>query len=159
MPKSKAVSRRGRNAGRRFQKLVEVQARLRGTQAGGPASVCAPLQTPDLRVFVGWRGEPPFGKTELEQLVGVSDRLVVDSSEWRGLPRAYARLAELFERVAASDIAWARTSRWRAPLPSPLAQAPHRPHIPGQRPPPPIPTAQSGSARCGSAPRGRKPPA
>jgi len=32
------------------------------------------------------------------------------------LPEPYERLAEIFERVAVSDIAWARTSRWRPHL-------------------------------------------
>jgi glucose-6-phosphate dehydrogenase assembly protein OpcA len=70
----------------------------------------------DLPVFVRWRGEPPWGAQELEQLVDVTDRLVVDSTEWDHLPRPYRHLVELFERTAVSDIAWERTSRWRALL-------------------------------------------
>src|SRR2546422_327432 len=35
-----------------------------------------------------------------------------------GLADPYARLAGIFERVAVSDIAWARTSRWRQHLAS-----------------------------------------
>ena len=89
---------------------------LRGRTAKAPASVVVPLQIPDLPVFLRWRGKPPFGKPELEQLIGVSDRLIVDSTEWPVLPRAYARLAETFERIAVSDLAWARTLRWRAGL-------------------------------------------
>ncbi len=89
---------------------------LRGATVKAPASVVVPLQIPDLPVFLRWRGRPPFGRTELEQLVGVSDRLIVDSAEWRGLPQAYERLAELFARIAASDLAWARTLPWRAGL-------------------------------------------
>jgi hypothetical protein len=89
---------------------------LRGQTARAPASVVVPLQLPDLPVFLRWRGRPPFGRPELEQLVGVSDRLVVDSTEWPGLPRAYDRLAELFHRIAVSDLAWARTLAWRAGL-------------------------------------------
>jgi glucose-6-phosphate dehydrogenase assembly protein OpcA len=65
-------------------------------------------------VFCRWRGEPAWGSAELDQLVGVVDRLVVDSGEWQGLPAAYGRLGELFERVAVSDIAWTRTRDWRA---------------------------------------------
>ena len=38
--------------------------------------------------------------------------------EWPGLPGAYARLAAVFDRVAVSDIARARTRRWRAQLAS-----------------------------------------
>jgi hypothetical protein len=89
---------------------------LRGETARAPASVVVPLQLPDLPVFLRWRGRPPFGRPELEQLVGVSDRLIVDSTEWPGLPQHYGRFAELFDRVAVSDLAWARTTRWRAGL-------------------------------------------
>ena len=44
------------------------------------------------------------------------DRLVVDSSEWRGVPSAYEKLAALFETVAVSDIAFSRTLPWRVGL-------------------------------------------
>lgn len=93
-----------------------VHIRLRGRTAKAPASVVVPLQIPDLPVFLRWRGQPQFGKPELEQLVSVSDRLIVDSTEWPGLPRVYARLVELFDRIAVSDLAWARTLGWRAGL-------------------------------------------
>jgi hypothetical protein len=46
----------------------------------------------------------------------VTDRLIVDSTEWGDVPDSYRRLAELFPHCAASDIAWARTSRWRSHL-------------------------------------------
>jgi len=93
-----------------------VELRLRGERARAPASIVMPLLISDLPVFCRWRGEPPWGSDELGQILGVVDRLVVDSSEWGGLPRAYERLAELFERVAVSDIAWTRTGAWRARL-------------------------------------------
>jgi hypothetical protein len=90
-----------------------IELRLLGARAHAPASVVLPLLISDLPVFLRWRGLPTWGSSELEQLVGIIDRLVVDSTEWDGLPSAYARLAELFDRVAVSDIAWSRTSRWR----------------------------------------------
>jgi glucose-6-phosphate dehydrogenase assembly protein OpcA len=93
-----------------------VELRLRGDRAKAPASVVEPLLISDLPVFLRWRGEPPWGSPELEQLVDVVDRLVVDSTEWAELPGPYRELADLFERCAVSDIAWARTSRWRALL-------------------------------------------
>jgi glucose-6-phosphate dehydrogenase assembly protein OpcA len=93
-----------------------VELTLRGARAQAPASIVEPLLISDLPVFVRWRGEPPWGTAELEQLVDVTDRLIVDSTEWDDLPEAYRRLAELFPRCAASDIAWARTSRWREHL-------------------------------------------
>jgi glucose-6-phosphate dehydrogenase assembly protein OpcA len=89
---------------------------LRGERAFAPASVVAPLLVSDLPVFVRWRGEPPFGADELDQLVDLADRLVVDSSEWKHLPRAYGRLTGLFDRSAVSDIAWRRSLQWRRSL-------------------------------------------
>ena len=95
-----------------------VELFLRGDRASAPASIVLPLLISDLPVFCRWRGQPPFGATELEQLVGIADRLIVDSTEWPDLPAAYARLAELFDHVAVSDIAWDRTERWRGLLAS-----------------------------------------
>ncbi|HKP17140.1 MAG TPA: glucose-6-phosphate dehydrogenase assembly protein OpcA [Gaiellaceae bacterium] len=91
---------------------------LRGCTARAPASVVVPLHIPDLPVFLRWRGRPPFGAVEFEQLVGVSDRLVVDSGEWAvpGLRASLTRLAETFDRIVVSDLAWARTLPWRAAL-------------------------------------------
>ncbi len=95
-----------------------IELMLRGNRALAPASIVLPLLISDLPVFCRWRGEPPFDAAELGQLVDVADRLIVDSTEWDDLPGAYARLAELFDRTAASDIAWARTERWRSLLAS-----------------------------------------
>jgi glucose-6-phosphate dehydrogenase-like protein OpcA len=90
-----------------------IELRLKGTRAKAPASIVLPLLISDLPVFLRWRGVPPWGAQELDQLLGVADRLIVDSTEWDDLPIEYRHLVELFERVGVSDIAWARTSRWR----------------------------------------------
>ena len=95
-----------------------IRLRLCGDRAAAPASVVEPLLLPDLPVFLRWRGLPPFGEGPFEQLLDVIDRLIVDSTEWPGLPGPYAQLAEIFDRVVVSDIAWARTSRWRPQLAS-----------------------------------------
>jgi glucose-6-phosphate dehydrogenase assembly protein OpcA len=95
-----------------------IRLRLGGARVGVPASIVQPLLLPDLPVFLRWRGLPPFGEGPFDQLVDVVDRLIVDSTEWPGLPAPYARLAEVFDRVVVSDIAWARTSRWRPQLAS-----------------------------------------
>ena len=93
-----------------------IELSLRGDRSLAPASIVLPLVISDLPVFLRWRGEPPFGETQWEQLVTVADRVIVDSSEWTEL-RHYA-LAEDFERTAVSDIAWARTDAWRIELAS-----------------------------------------
>jgi glucose-6-phosphate dehydrogenase assembly protein OpcA len=73
---------------------------------------------PDLPVFLRWRGLPPFGAEHFETLIDVVDRLIVDSTEWPDLPAPYADFSGVFGRVVVSDIAWARTSRWRPHLAS-----------------------------------------
>ena len=75
-----------------------------------------PLLVADLPVFLRWRGPLTFGAPALEQLVGVTDRLVVDSIEWTDPETSYRRLPEVFDRVAVSDIAWARLQPWREAL-------------------------------------------
>jgi hypothetical protein len=91
-----------------------VELHLRGRRAEAPASLVLPLAISDLPVFLRWRGEPPFGSSPWEQLIQAADRLVVDSSEWDEL--RYRELADVFETVAVSDIAWTRTYGWRVEL-------------------------------------------
>jgi len=87
---------------------------LHGRMAEAPASIVIPLLVSGLPVFLRWRGRPPFGAPEAEQLVEVCDRLVVDSREWPDVPDAYGELP--FDRTACSDIAWRRTEPWRRAL-------------------------------------------
>jgi glucose-6-phosphate dehydrogenase assembly protein OpcA len=91
-----------------------IELELRGKRAVAPASIVEPLLITDLPVFCRWRGQPPFGSEELAQMVGVTDRLIVDSEEWEEL--RYAELTEVFDSVAVSDIAWRRTESWRFEL-------------------------------------------
>ncbi|MDQ3067105.1 MAG: glucose-6-phosphate dehydrogenase assembly protein OpcA [Actinomycetota bacterium] len=93
-----------------------IELRLGGKRARAPASIVQPLLIADLPTFCRWRGLPPWGEPELEQLIDVCDRLVVDSAEWRGLARGFGELAEHFDRIAVSDIAWGRSVGWRGRL-------------------------------------------
>jgi len=94
--------------------VIELQ--LRGRRSAVPASVVVPLLISDLPVFLRWRGRPAFGEEPFGQLVATVDRLVVDSEEWADPASAYVQLAGFFERVAVSDIAWARALEWRRAL-------------------------------------------
>lgn len=96
---------------RRHIAVEVVELRLRGQASEAPASVVNPLLMPGLPVFLRWRGRPQFGQQSVEQLVEVTDRLIVDSSEWPDVPKAYLELP--LDRAACSDIAWRRTEPWR----------------------------------------------
>jgi glucose-6-phosphate dehydrogenase assembly protein OpcA len=91
-----------------------ISIRLCGKRAAAPASVVTPLLVSDLPAFLRWRGPLPFDGGELDQMLGVVDRLVVDAREWTEVRADFGRLSGLFDRVAVSDIAWARTLPWRA---------------------------------------------
>jgi glucose-6-phosphate dehydrogenase assembly protein OpcA len=95
-----------------------IRIQLKGPRANAPASIVQPLLLPDLPAFLRWRGLPVLGEQPFEQLIDVVDRLIVDSTEWPDLPHSYSMLPAIFDRVAVSDIAWARTSRWRPMLAS-----------------------------------------
>ena len=91
-----------------------IRVRLCGERARHPASVVVPLLVADLPVFCRWRGRPDFDEV-FDELVGVVDRLIVDSTEWPSdtLSQSYGELAKGFDATAVSDIAWERTERWR----------------------------------------------
>ena len=93
-----------------------VELRLGRNRAEAPASILMPLLITGLPVFCRWRGRPPFGTRPFVELVGLTDRLVVDSREWDEPSSDYAELAALFDEVAVSDIAWRRTQPWRIAL-------------------------------------------
>jgi hypothetical protein len=95
-----------------------IELTLRGERASAPASIALPLLISDLPVFLRWRGEPEWESGPFTQLADVTDRLIVDSTEWDDVPGGYGPLSKLFEHVAVSDIAWARTERWRTLLAS-----------------------------------------
>jgi hypothetical protein len=91
-----------------------VELRLRGRSSRAAASIVNPLLVPGLPVFLRWRGRPPFGELEADQLIDVCDRLIYDSKEWPDVPQAYVEVP--FDRAACSDIAWRRTEPWRGVL-------------------------------------------
>jgi glucose-6-phosphate dehydrogenase assembly protein OpcA len=93
-----------------------IELHLGGEYSSRPASIVMPLLISDLPVFCRWRGEPVWDSGELEQLVEIADRIVIDSREWREPARGYAQLAGVFDRVAVSDIAWSMTADWRLTL-------------------------------------------
>jgi glucose-6-phosphate dehydrogenase assembly protein OpcA len=79
-------------------------------------AIVAPLLIHDLPVTVWWPDEPPLGSQQVNDLLEMADRLVVDSSSWHGtgLPQL-RRLAACAERLplAIADFALVRQSRWR----------------------------------------------
>ncbi len=94
--------------------------------AGGEAgrhlsAIVTPLIVHDLPVTVWWPGEPPFASRAAYDLLTGADRLVVDGSTWNGdgleRMREMAGLLDV-TRLAISDFALIRQSRWREAIAS-----------------------------------------
>ncbi len=102
------------DAGERHICSEVIELHLRGNRTLAPASIVLPLVISDVPVFCRWRGDPGFGEPAWEQLVGVVDRLIVNSDEWEAL--RFGELAASFDLTAISDIAWARLHPWRVVL-------------------------------------------
>ena len=79
-------------------------------------AIVAPLLIHDLPVTVWWPDEPPFGSQPVNDLLEMTDRLIVDGSSWHGTGLTQLRrMAAIAERlpIAISDFALIRQSRWR----------------------------------------------
>jgi glucose-6-phosphate dehydrogenase assembly protein OpcA len=108
------------------EEAPEICAELIYLTAGGEsgrhlAAIVTPLLIHDLPVTIWWPGEPPFGTEQANDILSTADRLVVDGSAWSG--EGLGRLRQLaglldMTRLAISDFALARQSRWREAIAS-----------------------------------------
>lgn len=85
------------------------------------SAIVTPLIVHDLPVAVWWPDEPSFVARPTRDLLAAADRLIVDGSTWSG--DGLARLREMAElvagaRLAISDFALVRQSRWREAIAS-----------------------------------------
>jgi glucose-6-phosphate dehydrogenase assembly protein OpcA len=92
-----------------------------GAQADEVPSAVAPLLLSDLPVYLWWHAVPRLAdKTMFRRLVDLSDRVVIDSVQFRDpeadLASMAAVLTETPRWTAISDLNWARLTAWRALL-------------------------------------------
>jgi glucose-6-phosphate dehydrogenase assembly protein OpcA len=94
---------------------------------GHLAAVVLPLLLPDIPVFTWWLGTPPFGEEVADDLLAVTDRLIVDSAAFADPVGDLGRLAGALEGLPpASDCVWGRLTPWRELLASSFAAPPLR---------------------------------
>ena len=83
-----------------------------GEPAHHLSGIVAPLLIHDLPTHVWWPGDPPFEDPVFDQLVDMSDRLIVDSSDFSELLTGYRRLTNLRRRSGLGDLSWERLAWW-----------------------------------------------
>lgn len=91
----------------------EVVLTIRGEAAEHLDGIVAPLLIHDLPTLVWWPGDPPFADPIFDQLVEMSDRLILDSSDFSDLLLGYRRLSTLRRRSGIADLAWKRLGWWQ----------------------------------------------
>ncbi len=95
----------------------QVLIRASGSVDDRIGSVILPLLVPDLPVFLWWTGTPPVGERHFEELVEVSDRLVVDSADFARPETTLPDLSRVCvlgaKRCALTDLNWSRVTCWR----------------------------------------------
>jgi glucose-6-phosphate dehydrogenase assembly protein OpcA len=91
----------------------EVVLVVRGDAAAHLAGIVTPLLIHDLPTHVWWTGDPPFSDPVFEQLVELSDRVLVDTADFGDLLGGLRRLANLRRQSGVGDLAWQRLSWWQ----------------------------------------------
>jgi glucose-6-phosphate dehydrogenase assembly protein OpcA len=91
----------------------EVVLVVRGDAAAHLAGIVTPLLIHDLPTHVWWPGDPPFSDPVFEQLVELSDRVLVDTADFGDLLGGLRRLANLRRQSGVGDLAWQRLSWWQ----------------------------------------------
>ncbi|HEX5579065.1 MAG TPA: glucose-6-phosphate dehydrogenase assembly protein OpcA, partial [Candidatus Limnocylindria bacterium] len=91
----------------------EVVLTVRGEAAEHLDGIVAPLLIHDLPTLVWWPGDPPFADPVFDQLVDLSDKLIIDSSDFSDLLIGYRRLANLRRRSGVGDLVWKRLGWWQ----------------------------------------------
>ena len=99
----------------------QVTLKARGRFTVELPSAAGPLLVPDLPVFLWWREPPRLGDEVFRKLGRASDRVIVDSADFRQPYIDLFALAELLQKERAhhtgvSDLNWARLTSWRGLL-------------------------------------------
>lgn len=95
----------------------QILIRARGDADQRLASALIPLLLPDLPVFLWWTETPPLDTPYFDELLGLADRLIVDSADFarpdRTLPRLHAVARGGHGRYGLTDFNWTRITPWR----------------------------------------------
>ena len=95
----------------------QILIRARGDADRRLASALIPLLLPDLPVFLWWTETPPLETEYFEELLGLADRLIVDSGDFARpdstLPRLHAVARAGHGRYGLTDFNWTRITPWR----------------------------------------------
>ena len=103
--------------GARQVSYEQILVRAHGDVEDRLASAVIPLLVPDLPVFLWWTGSTPTSGRSFGDLVGLADRLIVDSSDVARPEIMLPQLAHLCAQARGlfglTDLNWTRLTPWR----------------------------------------------
>ena len=110
-----------KRTGARRLSCEEVTLKAQGNFTTELPSAALPLLIPDLSTFLWWRDALRVSDKVFDILVRRTDRLVIDSAEFKDPPSELLETDKLFtvedcEHLGISDLNWARLTLWRALL-------------------------------------------
>lgn len=95
----------------------QILIRARGDADQRLVSAVIPLLLPDLPVFLWWTETPPLDAPYFDELLGLADRLIIDSADFARPDRSLARLHAVARaghgRYGITDFNWTRITPWR----------------------------------------------
>lgn len=98
------------------------------------ANIAQSLLKPHLPVYLWWVGDPPHDSTIFNDLIGLSDRVIVDSATFFNPEQDMLTLASLSQAApecALSDLNWGRITPWRQLVAQFFDVTEYRPYLAG----------------------------
>ena len=105
-----------------------------GSAIRATANIVQPLLKPDLPVYLWWLGDPPDDDSVFNNLVELSNRVVVDSTTFFNPEQDIHTLAILSQTrpdLAISDLNWGRITLWRQLVAQFFDVMEYRPYLSG----------------------------
>jgi len=105
-----------------------------GAAVRATANIVQPLLKPDLPVYLWWLGDPPDDDSVFNNLVALSNRVVVDSTTFFNPEQDIHTLAILSQSrpdLAISDLNWGRITLWRQLVAQFFDVMEYRPYLSG----------------------------
>jgi glucose-6-phosphate dehydrogenase assembly protein OpcA len=110
----------------------QVTISLSGEAVRHATTIVQPLLKPDLPIYLWWTDDLPDDPALFQRMIGVSDRAIIDSSDFLTPTESICQLATLLEATpdcAVSDLNWSRLTPWRELIAQFSDIAEHRPYL------------------------------
>ncbi len=110
----------------------QVTVLLSGAATQSITNIIPPLLKPDLPIYLWWVSSLPGNNSIFHRLINISDRVIIDSSEFSSPEDDICALSSLLQtspNCALSDLNWSRITPWRELVAQFFDVAEYRPYM------------------------------